>query len=44
MPLVLLPLVGLLFNNLPELVVLVVCRDYSHRRTVVLKLQPGAIN
>ena len=44
MPLVSLPLVGLLFNNLLELVVLVVYRDYSHRRTVVLKLQPGAIN
>ena len=38
------PLVGLQFNNLLELVVLEVSRDYSRKRTVVRKLQLGAIN
>ena len=40
----LLPLVGLQFNNLLELVVLEVSRDYSRKKTVVRKLQLGAIN
>ena len=39
---------GLQFNNLPGLVafvlLLVLCRDFSRRRTVVHKLQLGAIN